>query len=173
MTARELIDWFWREFAKHARGDFEQGSLCQCGTEHLIELCDNPYRMRAFLLVAVAIDQAIRPVLGSDYATFREAFRFPRLQAHGGGGEAGAGWLIYEYHRFHTKMNWRLGAAVGNTLVSSVRSWFSSNPERTVVWLPLAARLEWLPECFAKYDLEAADCLAQSMRGEGDAERSV
>jgi hypothetical protein len=130
--------------------------------------------MRAFLLVAVAIDQAIRPVLGSDYAAFREAFRFPRLQAHGmEPGEASADWLIYEYHRFHEKMNWRVGADVGSTLISSVRSWFSSNPERAVVWSPLAAGLGWLPSRFAKYDLEAADRLTQSMRGEDESKGAV
>lgn len=151
----------------HCPGGAGRESLCQCATERLIERCDNPLRMRAFLLIAVAIDQATRFVIGSGYGAFREAYRFPRLDAHGmERGEASADWFIYEHHRFHEKMNWGVGADVASTVVSSVRSWFSLKPEGAVIWPRLVAQLAWLPSHFARYDLEAADRLRQSMLGE-------
>jgi hypothetical protein len=122
--------------------------------------------MRAFLLVAVAIDQAVRPILGSDYPTFRGAFRFPRLAAHGmEQGEASSDWLIYEYHRFHEKMDWRVGAEVGSVLISSVRDWFSLNDERGVAWPELATELGWLPSRFGRYDQPAAELLTRALDG--------
>jgi len=83
----ELTDWYrrWRR-----RGGGSSLSICECATEGLISQCDNPPLMRAFLFVAVSIDEAMNTSSGKKaadrdghYAEFRKHFGFPHIEPHG------------------------------------------------------------------------------------------
>ena len=163
VNAEELINWFWRQFRRHRDGNFGPDSLCQCGTEILIERCDNPDQMRAFLLVSVAINQEARYLPEKDYQSFHELFRFPRIKLHGpDSGDASADWVISEHHGFHKKMNWPKGAEIAFMLIPAVSAWFMSDPVRSEVWPALAEKLRWLPQKFAEYD-DASAALVKSL----------
>ena len=111
-----IIIWFWAVAEKHI-GISHQNKICQCATENIICDSGNPALARAFLLVSVAINQAMRHNPFCDYEAFARQFRFPRLEQHGGWpDEASADWVVYSLPR----MGQEDGLAIGGQCVLSV-----------------------------------------------------
>lgn len=64
--------------------------------------------MRAFLLVAVFLDQLVHSRFHSCHEKFYQAFPVPKLLAHGGCGCATPDWLIEHKHGFDEDVDWLL-----------------------------------------------------------------
>jgi cell fate (sporulation/competence/biofilm development) regulator YmcA (YheA/YmcA/DUF963 family) len=98
---------------------------CQCTTERAIGYSREPDRMRAFLMIAVLIDQMMWTHFRYFYGEFLAAgFRFPKLNSHVGGGMASPSWFCLPYHGFDKKVNWEAVRDVAEILLNGLYSWF-------------------------------------------------
>lgn len=166
MDERGLIDWYRR--SRH-RGKGSSLTICQCATEEVISQCDNPSLMRAFLFVAVYIDEAmrtphyvgekVRTALGDqDYAEFRKHFGFPRIEAHGDPEEGvfeSADWLIFEGYGWDKLMDWSLCAQVAETLLTSVQKWLREQAHPNDSGPEVSSQLGDLVSIIQRYRLAA------------------
>lgn len=89
-----LIDHFWG-LLKEVYPENTPDGLCQCDTGRLIGMAADPDGMRAFLMVAVFIDQFVYSNYQAEYSEFRESFRLPKLYLHAGVGMASANHFAY------------------------------------------------------------------------------
>ena len=160
MTADELMEWFWREWERLRRSHNQTNSICQCETERLIELSEDPQRMRALLLVLVAIDQALgsRSSRSADGASI-DRWRYPEIEGHGHPGRVDADWVIYAHYGWDKKMNWSLGAEIAAALIPEVRKSLT-----LADLMRLNRSLEWLPQRFKAYDVDAALTLSEKLK---------
>lgn len=160
-TETALTDWYrgWRR-----RQHGSSITICECTTETLISECDNPALMRAFLFVAVSMDEAMRtnPLKGGEasehYSEFRKHFGFPRVEPHGdpGDGLLSPDWLIYQPHGRDKLMDWPLCAQVAATLIGSVRHWLKEQGHPDESWACLCPRFEWMVSTVEHYSPDAA-----------------
>lgn len=94
--------------------------ICMCATEGMIQSQQEPERMRAFLLVAVFLDQLVHSRFHSCHEDFYQAFPVPKLLAHGGCGCATPDWLIEHKHGFDTNVDWSLIEELASGALSEV-----------------------------------------------------
>ena len=119
--AKDLISWFWSEFQR----DYE-GELCQCETEKIIAESSDPDLMRAFLLIAVLIDQMMYTHYPHKYNQFRRNFRYPKLRSHGAHGMASPNWFAYSFHGHDKRINWDVVLSVAQKLFGGLFTWFGN-----------------------------------------------
>jgi len=124
-NTKELIGWFWSEYnLSGSRVSGWKDGFCQCVADSFIEKSSDPKKSRAFLIIAVLIDQMMYTHFYDLYASFRSQFKYPKLYAHAGYGMASPNWFAYSYHRFDKKMDWSLTRDIAVILFKSLYAWF-------------------------------------------------
>jgi hypothetical protein len=123
-SASELIDWYWDNpsFPYASKEGF-----CQCGSEKVIEDSSNPEQMRAFLMIGVLIDQMMFTHSNNIYSGFRETFKYPKLEAHGGSGMASPSWFVYSRYDCDKKVDWGVVSKVTGMLLGDLYGWLGNN----------------------------------------------
>ena len=103
--------------------------FCQCATENAIDHSSDPDRMRAFLIIAVLVDQVMWTHFFSLYGKFEgSGFAFPKLFSHltyGSGNMARPDWFVYSHHGYDKKVNWEVTEKVAEILLNGLYSWFA------------------------------------------------
>lgn len=154
----KLIARFWAVAGKHTVPS-RPNRFCQCFTENIICDYDDRALARAFLLVSITINQAMRHNPFCDYESFSRQFSFPTLDAHQGGGEAGAEWVVYSYYGWDKKMDWHLGASLFCQLSKDIRKWLSNFTWGEAAFWHLLLQSKHLVPLFAKHDKDASNSL--------------
>lgn len=117
-----MLEWFAHEVPK----DAACGEFCQCGSEKIIKKSSNPEMMRAFLLVAVLIDQFIYTHYPTVYSQFRVTFRIPKLLAHPNPGRMSPpSWFIYSRHGYDKNVDWGSIHTVADIVVAETKAFLS------------------------------------------------
>lgn len=102
--------------------------LCQCATENAIGHSSDPDRMRAFLIIAVLVDQMMWTHFLQLYGKFEgSGFVFPKLFSHltyGSRNMARADWFVYSHHGYDKKVNWEVTEEIAEILLNGLYSWF-------------------------------------------------
>lgn len=129
--------------------------------------------MRAFLFVAVSIDDAMNTCSGKKaadrdgpYAEFRKHFGFPRIEPHGypDDGFLSADWLIYKRYGWEKLMDWSLCSEVAEVLLGSVHKWIDEQANPEVSWVSLSLQLGWMTATIESYSPDAALRLTASLK---------
>ena len=129
----DLIKWYWdehktlqdsrpeRHYVMNDRG------FCQCATENAIDHSSDPDRMRAFLMIAVLVDQLMWTHFLSLYGKLQESgFVFPKLFWHPTFPQnmGKPDWFAYSHHGYDKKVNWKVTEEVAEILLTGLYSWF-------------------------------------------------
>jgi hypothetical protein len=123
----ELIEWYWQQYSSLYPGCIDEGGICQCGSEKLIEHSDDPNQMRSFIMVAAFIDQMVYTHFYEVYPRFRERLRFPKLYSHPSiVGMASPSWLVYSYYDYDKKMDWEAARPIALLLLNGCLNFLSS-----------------------------------------------
>ena len=123
------IAWFnERQLRKSVR---LSSCICMCATEGMIQSQQEPERMRAFLLVAVFLDQLVHSRFHSCHEDFYQAFPVPKLLAHGGCGCATPDWLIEHKHVFDENVDWSLIKELASGALREVLHWIQERRDIT------------------------------------------
>lgn len=109
-------------------GRLDRNSICQCGTERLIERCSEPDRMRAFLLMGVFVDQLVSTHFGKIYNDFAIKYKIPVLRDHPTGSDGqSASWLIYSRHGYDDLVNWQSVSEIAQKSLSVLIKYLESH----------------------------------------------
>ena len=92
----------------------------------MIQLQDDPERMRAFLLVAVFFDQLMHSRFQALHEDFYKEFTVPKLLAHGGCGCARPDWLLNHDHGFDVHVDWKRLGSLASGAFSEVLDWIQN-----------------------------------------------
>lgn len=117
------IDWFDQQ-PMH-RSMKLSACICICASEGLIQSQDEPERMRAFLLVAVFLEQFIRSHFEKLHEAFCLDFSVPQLLARGGKGCASPAWLLNHELGYDENLNWSLISELAGDAADEVYDWLS------------------------------------------------
>jgi len=101
--------------------------FCQCATEDAIDHSSDPDRMRAFLMIAVLVDQMMWTHFLSLYGKLQESgFVFPKLFWHPTFPQnmGKPDWFAYSHHGYDKKVNWKVTEEVAEILLTGLYSWF-------------------------------------------------
>ena len=103
--------------------DAARGYFCQCGTEKILKRLREPEVMRAFLLVAVFIDQLVYTHYSDVYIQFSEKYRVPKLKAHPDPScMHPASWFIYSTRGSDENIDWSTMRAVAEIIVTETEA---------------------------------------------------
>ena len=101
--------------------------FCQCATEDAIDHSSDPDRMRAFLMIAVLVDQVMWTHFLSLYGKLQgSGFVFPKLFWHPTFplNMGSPDWFAYSHHGYDKKVNWKVTEEVAEILLTGLYSWF-------------------------------------------------
>ena len=115
----------WYEQQPRHRSMELSACICVCATEGLIQAQREPERMRAFLLIAVFMEQFIRSHFEKLHEAFCLDFAVPQLLARGGRGCASPDWLLNHELGFDDQLNWPLIRELASGARREVYTWLS------------------------------------------------
>lgn len=109
--------------------DAKRGHFCQCGTEKMLKRLREPEAMRAFLLVAVFIDQFIYTHYSEVYMQFSGRYRVPKLHAHSAGSMASPSWFIYSNHGYDKDVDWSVVNQIAEIIIRETKRFLTEQRE--------------------------------------------